>query len=449
MAKYSDKFFFYFVSILILWSMLMAANFYFQQHEQRKSVLEIAENEANITFMKDALYRRWVTMQGGVYVPVSDFTPPNPYLVHLPDRDITTTDGKELTLVNPAYMTRQVYELAAGGVVQGHLTSTVLMNPVNAPDSWEKEALEALHRGEAQYSNISEINGEPYLRFMRPFHIEAGCLKCHAGQGYSLGDLRGGISVQVPLSEYFSVFDQKYSRTAFMNVLVWLFGTAIIFFTFTELNRMYSLEREQGVYSRKLLQEMNHRVKNNLQIISSILDMHTAESESSESRELLEDIQRRLVSMSTMHGLFEITESRSGVNASEYINKLIGYFRTSYKNGHHLGLSINSDIAEVYLTSEQAVACGLIINELLTNSFKHAFDETVKEPCIRIELHSNENEVTLKYSDNGVGFSDTERSRLKNSYGLMLVDGLAEKLGSKIIISGFNGMSAELVFRLG
>ncbi len=96
-----------------------------------------------MVFEKDVIYRRWNADHGGVYVPVTQKTKPNPYLDDL-ERDIITPLGKKLTKVNPAYMTRQVHELALkSNGVRGHITSLNPIRPANAPDPWETQALKA------------------------------------------------------------------------------------------------------------------------------------------------------------------------------------------------------------------------------------------------------------------------------------------------------------------
>jgi PAS domain S-box-containing protein len=146
------------------------------------------------------LYRRWASAHGGVYVPVNPNTPPTPYLAQLPERDIVTPSGRRLTLLNPAYMTRQVYELAQeSGQPQGHLTSLKPLRPQNAPDSWEKKALEAFEHGQEEVSEVVSVDGQSSMRLMRPFRIDPSCLTCHEEQGYKVGDIRGGISVSVPM----------------------------------------------------------------------------------------------------------------------------------------------------------------------------------------------------------------------------------------------------------
>ena len=80
-------------------------------YQTKQKTLEVAYIQAKITLEKDIQYRRWNANHGGVYVPITKETPPNPYLSHIPERDVTTPSGKLLTLMNPAYMTRQVNEM--------------------------------------------------------------------------------------------------------------------------------------------------------------------------------------------------------------------------------------------------------------------------------------------------------------------------------------------------
>jgi len=163
------------------------------------TTLSIVQHSAIDSFHKDTVYRSWAALQDGVYVPVTEETPPNPYLAHIPERDIRTPSGKQLTLVNPAYMTRQVHALGLQQYgLRGHITSLNPLRPENAADAWEREALLSFEKGEKEVFTLAPISGETYSRYMRPLITEKGCLKCHAGQGYKEGDIRGGISVSVP-----------------------------------------------------------------------------------------------------------------------------------------------------------------------------------------------------------------------------------------------------------
>jgi two-component system CheB/CheR fusion protein len=207
-----------------LWTGCLGASLIWNLHEQREKSVEIARISAQVTFDNDVLYRRWAAQQGGVYVPVSEHTPPNPYL-NVPNRDVTTTAGLPLTLVNPAYMVRQVNQLAQPGRgSRGHLTSLKPLRPENAPDAFETAALTSLEDGVKEVSAFESKDGRQDLRLMRPFLIEKACLRCHAQQGYHEGDVRGGISVSVPMEPILAIERPQVARTSIAHGLVWLLG---------------------------------------------------------------------------------------------------------------------------------------------------------------------------------------------------------------------------------
>jgi hypothetical protein len=108
--------------------------------------------------------------------------------------------------MNPAYMLRQMMEdYSELYGVKGKITSLRPVNPINAPDAWEKAALIGFEKGETERIASTEIDGEPYLRMIRPMIMQEDCLKCHSEHGYKVGDVRGGIGVSVPLSGYLAV----------------------------------------------------------------------------------------------------------------------------------------------------------------------------------------------------------------------------------------------------
>ncbi|MFA5082917.1 MAG: DUF3365 domain-containing protein, partial [Hydrogenophilaceae bacterium] len=196
---------------MLFWLAVLAASLLWNWRQVDETVLELARTVAKSHFDKDLLFRRWVAMRGGVYVPPTAETPPNPHLAFLKARDVTTTTGQALTLVNPAYMTRQVYELAANEYgVQGHITSLKPLRPENRPDAWERQALLAFEAGAKEVATLETVAGQPYLRYMHGMVTEAPCLKCHAKQGYKVGDVRGGISVTVPFAPYVRIAEAQH-----------------------------------------------------------------------------------------------------------------------------------------------------------------------------------------------------------------------------------------------
>lgn len=209
-----------------IWTLLIAVSVLLNYSAQKREILEFARIEARTAFEKDVVYRRWNAMQGGVYVTVSANTPPNPYL-KMKDRDLETTTNHQLTLVNPAYMTRQSHEISSRMQgIKGHITSLKPIRPENRPDAWESHALASFARGTAEVSAVAPIDGMPYMRLMRPLITEKTCLTCHAEQGYAEGDIRGGISASVPLAPFFAYADRSRRTMVSLHVLVWAAGVA-------------------------------------------------------------------------------------------------------------------------------------------------------------------------------------------------------------------------------
>jgi signal transduction histidine kinase len=142
----------------IVWTLLVGLAVLWNVSQTVQSVRDLARVAARASFEKDILYRQWASAHGGVYVPVTARTPPNPYLTNVVERDLTTPSGRLLTLVNPAYMNRQVYELDKKTYQHsGHITSLKPMRPANAPDAWERQALAAFERGVREAQKLEAI----------------------------------------------------------------------------------------------------------------------------------------------------------------------------------------------------------------------------------------------------------------------------------------------------
>ena len=173
----------------------------------------LAREQGAIVFSLIQLSRQWNAGHGGVWVKETATNPPNPYLDH-PERDLVTVDGTRLTMVNPAYMSRQMAELASAADsrlrLRFHLTSLNPIRPGNQADDWESESLRLFETGVkerlsyfeagvvAQASNASS----PVYRYMAPLRVNAACMACHAKQGYKVGDIRGGISVTMEANHF-------------------------------------------------------------------------------------------------------------------------------------------------------------------------------------------------------------------------------------------------------
>lgn len=214
------------VTLVLLWTALVAASFFWNTRVLHDNTLERARVEARALHELNLMYRRWSAGHGGVYVPVTDAFKPNPYL-RAPDRDVTTTDGKRLTLVNPAWLTKQVFELLdrqSSLNVISRITSLKYLNPANKPDPWEEKGLLAFEQGLTDVTDVTTISGQPYMRLLSPFKTDVPCLKYHGRQGYEAGDIRGGISIAVPLKPYLDIKRKEKRSLLLAHVFFWFIG---------------------------------------------------------------------------------------------------------------------------------------------------------------------------------------------------------------------------------
>ena len=215
--------------VVLIWPIAVVLSLAWNVYQVRQNSLEMGRIEARVAYEKDVLYRRWNAGFGGVYVPVGGATQPNPHLVNTEERDITTPSGRQLTLVNPAYMTRQVHELGLEELgVRGHITSLKPIRAENAPGPWEAEALRAFESGETEVSSVEELDGQEHVRLMRPLVVDEGCLPCHAQQGYKVGEVRGGLSVAIPMQPLRGVERKQVFSLVVGHVFLWLMGLAAI-----------------------------------------------------------------------------------------------------------------------------------------------------------------------------------------------------------------------------
>jgi hypothetical protein len=237
---------------LVLWSIIIMISVSWNIYMNIHKTSELAILEARALFNKDKAFRFWGASHGGVYVPQTEKTPPNPFLSHIPDRDIITTSGKKLTLMNPAYMVRQMmetYEEVYG--VKGHITSIIHFRPETAPDEWEKKALKHFEKGEKEVVEFTTINNKPFLRLMQPLYVKKSCLKCHGFQGYKDGDLRGGVSLSLPINQHITAQKNSILGLILSHLLFWLIGT----FTIILYGKKLSQKTDELIQHKEHLQE--------------------------------------------------------------------------------------------------------------------------------------------------------------------------------------------------
>ena len=174
-----------------------------------------------------------------------------------------------------------------------------------------------------------------------------------------------------------------------------------------------------------LIREIHHRVKNNMQVIISLINMQTYNSKDKQMNSKLKELQQRVRTMSIIHEDLYRSDDLAKINFEEYLNKLAENILQIYPCEFKIDLKF--DIANIFLDINTAIPCGLIVNELLTNSFKHAFPEKWREKQkkkkfeIYIEFRSTKNHYCMVVGDNGIGISENNNNSKKDTLGLELV----------------------------
>ena len=188
-----------------------------------------------------------------------------------------------------------------------------------------------------------------------------------------------------------------------------------------------------------LLRELNHRVKNNMQTIISLIRLQNDEIEDFKINMLLSTIQNRISAMSHLHELLYRKDTITFVDAYEYFERIVYEIQQSFE--HQIEVEYDTNCT---LSAESAIYCGLIINELLTNSFKHAFDKN-ESGFIKIDFFKNDNEYLLIYSDKGKGYDQNIK---KESLGLILIETLTKKqLKAQLDINSSKGVKVGIKWK--
>ena len=215
------------VVLIAGWTAVIILSLLLSIWEYHKSSLDIARHVARTHIEKDLLFRNWNSTLGSVYIPVTDATPPNLLIDTsiVPDRDITTKDGRQLTLLSPHAMIRQAYDYGIKSrAFDGNITTLGNLRKEAPHDSWEGRALRAFEEGSDEESEVVTINGTRVLHMIKPFITEENCLRCHASQGYKRGEIRGWISINLPLEPFEStMYNQKVSLLT-GHIGLWVLG---------------------------------------------------------------------------------------------------------------------------------------------------------------------------------------------------------------------------------
>ncbi len=215
----------------------------------------------------------------------------------------------------------------------------------------------------------------------------------------------------------------------------------------TARNRAEVLQARALAEKTAMLQEIHHRVKNNLQMISSLLNLQARQLQDPDARAILRDTQSRVRSIALLHeGLYQ-SDDFGGVDMRAYVHKLVTTLRRAHGEAH-VTASFELQIQHVVLPLDAAVPCGLIINELITNSLKHAFRHAPHNPAneITIAIRHVDDDLELAVADNGTGFTEEIDPDNHDTMGLTLIRDLGNQLSGRADFAADRGARCTVRF---
>lgn len=247
--------------------------------------------------------------------------------------------------------------------------------------------------------------------------------------------------------------ENRYKESILKQKNIMIFGSllGLIFLTllsFFSLKLTKKVKEQNQIISDALkvkdtlLREIHHRVKNNLQVISSMLYLQSRYIKDTEAINALQQGQDRVHSMALIHRDLYETESLTGVNTKSYTKQLTDKLADSYSINKEK-VEIILDVDDLILDLDTMIPLGLIINELASNAFKHAFDDNTTHPQLKIALKEENNRIILRVSDNGKGIENVNDLEGK-SFGYEIINAFVDKLEAEMKIESNAGLSVEI-----
>lgn len=229
-------------------------------------------------------------------------------------------------------------------------------------------------------------------------------------------------------------------------ILISLFVTIFYLIKNRKLNRSLNAQSEQLSEDLKikesLLSEIHHRVKNNLQVINSMLSLQNQYISDDSLKRIIDDCKGRIISMSLIHESLYRKQDFKEALFSNYIKELLPRLISTYGADPNK-INLSMDIEPIKLSLDDSLPCGLLINEIVSNSLKYAFPEG-ELGNIYISLKQLGEEITLSIADDGVGLNDGESYKSEDSFGFLLIETLASQLGAELTINTKNGFSYQI-----
>lgn len=371
---------------------------------------------------------------------------------------LKTKDGRKI----PYYLTGKLFKQDGNNYLLG----------VGYDISEQVKAREKLRRSEKLFRNLF-LNAPAGIVMVGPENKVQDTNKSFEEMfGFTKDELKGqdidefivpeeerGEVPRMPLKEYaFESFHREAQRLTKDGELIDVFIAAIpvyvddepiagfgMYIDITE-EKKYEKEISSSLKEKKvMLKEIHHRVKNNLAIVSGLLQLQMYESDDPVVHDTLEESERRIQTMALIHEQLYNSDSLGSISCDKYIGDLVETIRNTI--GSEKDVEVNAEIEAIELDINKAVPFALLVNEVVTNSFKHAFDhQNGNDNIISIRITDENGKVHARLSDNGKGLPDDLDPEMSDTLGMNLIDNFAQQLEAEWEMGSGNGTYVNLQF---
>lgn len=251
--------------VLAFWALIISGSYFWNVTNEEAYVEMFAKQRGKMVYSVIIATRLWSAEHGGLYAPITEISPENPYLKTF-EKNITTPSGRKLTLINPAYMTRQLSELMEQTDVNIRLTSLKPLNPQNAPNEWEGTALKSFENGVTEIVGLLGPASAQQFNYMAPLLVKAPCMKCHRHQGYEIGDVRGGLRVSFPAQEILQIKEANQQKILFMHLATFILLSSLSLIAIRKIHHLIDgLQNERQVRD-EIISEKTISLKEEIQV---------------------------------------------------------------------------------------------------------------------------------------------------------------------------------------
>ena len=479
---------------VLFWAIVIYVSFINRSAMLGKIELEMARIKGESVFHLVQTTRRWNTMHGAVYVPETDESPANPYLF-VPEKNIQAPSGKSFTQINPAYMTRQLADLLDGSAVEIHLTSQRLLNPNNAPDEWELQALNQFENTGAEY--VEEQVGQSF-RYMAPLYIEPGCQACHFG--YAVGDIRGGISVTFPKTQITGITSELRKEMIHFHLGAFFILSLVGIFLavsirkllismnnsekLTQLNIELAYEHDRQLKMAEELTQtrikaekasaaksdflatMSHEVRTPMNAIMGLLEILSRDDLPAKQQGLIKIIRQSAgVLLRILDDILDFSRLEAGrinletipTRLEDILSGVTTVFQPMcQERGVQFKAEIDPDVPE-YVHADP-VRISQILHNLISNAVKFSSKNKDQSGQVLVRLSWLDEQLEITVKDNGIGISSEQQAKILQPFvqaeisttrqfggsglGLSIVQKLTHMMGGQLKIDSELGQGS-------